>query len=150
MLARDLMSGQPAVVTVDETLTRAADLMRTRSVGMLPVVDDHHSRRLRGVITDRDIVVRGVARAHGGEAKVRDHMSTDPLVTALPTTTAEDVAARMREHQLRRLPVVDADGRVIGVVAQADLALLVGPRDPRLVEELIEGISRPGALVRKA
>jgi len=150
MIARELMTGYPAVVAADETLSAAADLMRTRGVGMLPVVEGLANRTLVGVITDRDIVVRSVALRHGPSAKVREHMSREPLVTVSATTPLEDVAALMRQYQVRRLPVVDAKGCVVGVVAQADLALSVGPRDPLLVEQLLEGISRRGALVARA
>lgn len=83
-----------------------------------------------GVITDRDIVVRGVARGHGGNAKVHEHMTRDALVTVSPDASVEEIGEKMRRHQVRRLPVVDRYGDVVGVVAQADLALTVGPRDP--------------------
>lgn len=150
MNARQLMTPHPAVIAADETLATAAELMRTRNVGMLPVVDTASTRRLVGVITDRDIAVRAVARDHGPAAKVREHMSREPLVTVTPTATTEVVAEQMRQYQVRRLPVVDAQGTVIGVIAQADLALSVGPKDPLLVERTLEGISRPGALVAHA
>lgn len=147
MQARDLMTGFPALVTGDDTLMTAADLMRTRCVGMLPVVDSLTMRRPIGVITDRDIAVRAVAFDHGGYAKVREHMTHDGLVFVAATASVDEVAEKMRRHQVRRLPVVDARGSVIGVVAQADLALHVGPNRPDLVEWTIEGISRPGQLV---
>jgi CBS domain-containing protein len=147
MLTRELMTGAPAVVTADETISAAAALMRTRGVGMLPVVDDLAHRRLVGVITDRDIVVRHVALGHGASAKVHEHMTRDPLVTVRPMTPLHAVAEAMTRHQVRRLPVVDDRGTVVGIVAQADLALDVGPHDALLVERVLEGISRPGALV---
>lgn len=145
--ATELMTIHPAVIAAGETLTAAAELMRSRNVGMLPVVDDKTNRRLVGILTDRDIVVRGVALGHGASAKVHEHMSRDALVTVSPNATVEDIGEKMRRHQVRRLPVVDSKSRVIGVVAQADLALAVGPGNPRLVELVVEGISRPGALM---
>lgn len=146
MFARDLMTGQPAVITADGTVAAAADLMRIRGVGMLPVVDASRNHRLVGVITDRDLVVRHLAFGHGGDAKIRDHMTRDPLVTVAPDTPVAEIAERMARHQVRRLPVVDGKGAVVGIVAQADVAVHVGPADPKLVERMIEGISRPGAL----
>jgi CBS domain-containing protein len=145
--AHELMTGDPAVITANDTITAAAELMRTRDVGMLPVVDGPADRHLIGVITDRDIVLRAVARGHGPDAKVHEHMSREGLVTVAPTASVDDIVAKMKLHQVRRLPVVSAAGSVVGVVAQADVAIAVGPRDPRLVEQLMEGISRPGALV---
>lgn len=147
MLARDLMTHDPAVITAADTVLAAADLMRVRDVGMLPVVDDLVQRHLVGILTDRDVVLRHVALAHGPQAKVRDHMTRTPLVTVRADTPVAEIAERMTRNQVRRLPVLDAAGRVMGVIAQADLAVRVGPSDPALVEHVLEGISRPGALV---
>lgn len=147
MLARDLMTKDPALIAGSDTVQRTAELMRTRDVGMLPVVDDLAHRHLIGIITDRDLTTRHVAAGHGPDAKVRDHMTRDPLVTAEPGSSVDEIAERMVLYQVRRLPVVDAAGYVVGVVAQADLAVRVGPSDPALLEHVVEGISRPGALV---
>lgn len=147
MLARDLMTPQPALVAGRDTVQRAAELMRTRNVGMLPVVDDLAHRHLIGILTDRDIALRHVAPGHGPDAKVRDHMTQAPLIQVGPETAAETVLELMEQHQVRRLPVVDDLGYVVGVIAQADVALHLGPTDPGAVEHLVERISRPGALV---
>lgn len=148
MLAHELMTESPAMITGAETVTRAAEIMRTRGVGMLPVVSDLAGRRLVGVITDRDIVVRYVAPEHGPKALVREHMTREPLVTVGMTATEQEIADLMSRFQVRRVPVVNERGVVVGIVAQADLALAVGPRDPMMVEHVMEAISRPGALVR--
>lgn len=148
MIALELMTRSPAVIAADDTIANAADLMRTRGVGMLPVVDSLDELFLVGVITDRDIVVRHVALGHGADSKVRAHMTVDPLVTAAPLLPVSEVVERMTRFQVRRVPVVDARGVVIGVIAQADLARQLGPDDPELVERVVEAISRPGALVR--
>ena len=70
MLARDIMTDDLALITADDTVPSAAELMRTRGVGMLPVVDDMQARHFVGAITDRDIVVRHVAVGHGPTARV--------------------------------------------------------------------------------
>ena len=146
MNARALMTPEPTVVAADESIARAARLMRTMDVGMLPVVDDPSHRRLVGVLTDRDIVVRCLAEGHLVDCRVRDHMTGEPLVTVGPDTELRDIANRMERYQVRRLPVVGAARRVVGIVTQADLARRVGPRNPELVEEVLERISTPGAL----
>ncbi|MHB1298984.1 MAG: CBS domain-containing protein [Gemmatimonadaceae bacterium] len=145
-LARDIMTDDLALITADDTVPSAAALMRTRGVGMLPVVDDLQARHFVGAITDRDIVVRHVAVGHGPTARVHEHMSREPLVTVAPTSTVDEVADAMMRFQVRRVPVVDG-GKVVGIIAQADLALKVGPEDPGLVEGVTEAISRPGTLV---
>lgn len=143
MYARNLMTPEPSVISVNDTITSAARLMRTLRVGMLPVVDDTHHRHLLGVLTDRDIVVRCVAEGHQLDCRVEDHMTREGLLTVLADSDLRLIADRMEQHQVRRLPVVDARQRVIGIVTQADLARRVGPEDPELVEEVLERISNP-------
>ncbi len=143
MYARNLMTPEPSVISVNDTITSAARLMRTLRVGMLPVVDDTHHRHLLGVLTDRDIVVRCVAEGHQLDCRVEDHMTREGLLTVLADSDLRLIADRMEQHQVRRLPVVDARHRVIGIVTQADLARRVGPEDPELVEEVLERISNP-------
>ena len=138
------------VATIDASLpvTAAALAMRNNHVGALVVTaEDSDPARPIGIITDRDIVVRHVALGHGNGSKVRDHMTRGPLVTVSPDAAVGDIADRMIRNQVRRITVVDARGTVLGVVAQADLATHVGPTDPEIVERVVEGISRPGALV---
>jgi len=147
MNAQTLMTPQPSVVSANDTITSAARLMRTLGVGMLPVVDDTHHRHLTGVLTDRDIVVRCLAEGHGFECRVEDHMTRDPLITVRVDSDVHQIADRMEQYQVRRLPVVDARQRVVGIVTQADLARRVGPGDPELVEEVLERISTPGPLM---
>jgi CBS domain-containing protein len=113
------------------------------------MVDDLASRQLVGVITDGDIVVRSVALGHGPTAKVSEHMSRAPLVSATELSDLSEIVELMRRYRVRRLPVLDAHGAVVGVVAQADVAIEVGPNDPLLVEQLVEGISRRGAPVTR-
>ncbi len=149
MNARALMTGHPAVIEASDTLAAAAELMRTRDVGMLPVVDGPANRHLVGVITDRDIVLRAVALGHGPDAKVHEHMTRFGLVTVVVHSSLDEITEKMKRHQVRRLPVVDVKGSVVGVIAQADLLNRVGPSDPLMVERVVEGISRPGALVRQ-
>lgn len=148
MFARDLMSSPATTVSAAETIPNAAALMRQFDVGILPVVDPDDQRLLLGVITDRDIVLRFVATEHGPAATVAEHMTHTPLQTATPDTPARAVLELMKLHQLRRIPVVDDAGAIVGVIAQADVALKLGMRDPALVESVIAGISQPGALVQ--
>ena len=144
MRARDLMSFSPITVTLADTVGYAAELMRERGVGCLPVVDARSTLHLRGVITDRDIVVRCVAQGHGSECKVCDHMTAAPLHTASPADDVHVVLRRMEAAQVRRMPVIGLEGRVLGIIAQADVARKLGPTEPMAVEELLEGLSTPG------
>jgi len=143
MNARALMTPEPSVISANDSITSAARLMRALRVGMLPVVDDTHHRHLVGVLTDRDIVVRCLAEGHRTDCLVEDHMTRGALVTIHIDSDVRLIADRMEQYQVRRLPVVDARQRVVGIVTQADLARRVGPEDPELVEEVLERISIP-------
>ncbi|HEX8725473.1 MAG TPA: CBS domain-containing protein [Gemmatimonadaceae bacterium] len=147
MNAKTLMTANPTVVTPDDLISRAAELMRNLDVGMVPVVDDIQTRRLVGVITDRDIVVRCIADHGSAKCQVRDHMTSHPLASVHEDTMLDEIAQKMEEYRVRRLPVVANGHRVVGIITQADLARRVGHDDPALIEEVIERISTPGALV---
>lgn len=137
MLARDLMSRGVECVGPDEKLRDVAVKLRDMDVGSFPVCD---GGRLTGIITDRDIAVRCVANgADPNQAKVGDAMS-DELVFCFEDQTADEVSQLMHQHQVRRLPVLDADKKLIGIIAVADLAL-EGTEDQ--TAEAVEGISRP-------
>jgi CBS domain-containing protein len=139
MKARELMTKDPAVVTPDEPVTRAAQIMRDENVGSVPVVDDRGSMRLRGLITDRDIAVRHVAEAHGSSCRVSDELTAGPLKTVTPETDAHDVLELMKREQVRRVPVVQGD-RLVGIIAQADVA---HDQDATAVGKVVERISDP-------
>lgn len=148
MKARDIMTSDPFVVTGDDPISRAAEIMRELDVGLVPVVDNRSDMRLQGVITDRDITVRCTAGRHEPGCVVRAHMTPGPLATVTADTDLVNVLARMGEAQVRRLPVVDHVGRVIGMIAQADLATKVGPNEPTSIERTLERISAPAHALR--
>jgi CBS domain-containing protein len=120
--------------------------MRDSDVGFIPVVEDRDSRRLVGVITDRDMAVRHVAEAHGADCAIKEHMSADPLVTVSPDAPTSEVHDLMKEHQVRRVAVVDTEGHLLGVIAQADVATKEG-RDKE-TGEIVERISQAGDPLR--
>jgi CBS domain-containing protein len=116
---RDVMTSNPKSVEPSATVADAARLMRDEDVGALPVVE---GGKLAGIVTDRDIAVRAVAEGKDPQAtKVADVVSGD-LVTIDPQQDLEEALRLMARHQVRRLPVVEEDGRLVGVVAQADVA----------------------------
>jgi CBS domain-containing protein len=134
---KDVMTRQVQVVSPDATLKEAAALMREKGFGMLPVGEND---RMIGTITDRDIAIRAVAEGKNSDAVVRDVMTKD-LVWAYEDDTVERGARRMSECQIRRLPVVNADKRLVGIVSLGDFAVEVD--DIRLNAEALEEISRP-------
>ncbi|HEX7051624.1 MAG TPA: CBS domain-containing protein [Longimicrobiales bacterium] len=142
MKARDLMTPNPEFVTSDDSLTQAARIMRDVDVGIVPVVDDPMSMRVMGVITDRDIAVRHVAEGHQQECRVADHMTSGQIDCVSPDADEDEVLERMEREQIRRLPVVEEDNRLVGIIAQADLATR-GVKEKK-VGEVVERISEPG------
>ncbi len=142
MKARELMTSNPECVTQEDSLQRAASIMRDRDVGAVPVVSDNNSRRLVGIVTDRDIAIRHVAEGRTGEARVGDVMSKGRIATAREDDNVDRVMELMKENKVRRIPVVGENDRIIGMIAQADLALEA--RDEKKVERTVEKISEPG------
>ncbi|MFA6165276.1 MAG: CBS domain-containing protein [Gemmatimonadaceae bacterium] len=134
------MTAHPSVVTPEDTIRTAAQVMRDRHVGALPVIDNLTDRQLKGIITDRDIVIRCLAAGHGADCTVKEHMSSRHLTTVRLDDEVREVAHKMRRDHVRRIPVLSEDDRVAGVVAVVDIATRLRPADPALVE----GIERSG------
>ena len=118
MQVRDVMTPHVEVVSPEDTLREAAELMRAVDAGVLPVVSGEH---LVGILTDRDIVVRGLALGCTGDSPVTEVMSSE-VHTIGEEAPLEAAAEVMRLAQVRRLPVVDASGLLVGVVSLGDLA----------------------------
>lgn len=102
-----------------DNIYEVAVKMKELNVGSIPIVDED---KLVGMITDRDIVVRGVAEKRPGSTKVEQIMSGDSLITVTPDTTSKEAAELMAEHRIRRLPVVE-NGNLVGIVALGDFAV---------------------------
>jgi CBS domain-containing protein len=129
------MTSNPTAITPDTTAQEAARLLKTENIGALPIVEDG---RLTAVVTDRDLAVRVLAEGRGAETPVREVASQD-LVTIDPQQNLDEAARLMAEHQVRRLPVVEEDGRLVGMLAQADVAQ---SGHDKLTGEVVEKISQ--------
>lgn len=133
---REVMTSNPSSIDAEKPVAYAAKMMRDEDVGLAPIVEGD---RLVGTLTDRDIAIRVVAEGRDPEStKVRDVASTD-LVTVDPQQDLDEALRLMAQHQVRRIPVVEEDGRLVGVVAQADVAR---EADERQTGEVVEQISR--------
>src|ERR687896_1026563 len=139
---RDAMTGDPRSIGVSASVIEAARLMREQHIGSLPITDD---QQLVGMITDRDITTRVVAEAADPQrTSVGDVYSRD-LISVEPDKDLEEALQLMARHQVRRLPVVE-NGRLVGIVAQADIAL---KDDQKKTGELVEAISEPSEAERR-
>jgi CBS domain-containing protein len=119
MKARDIMTPQPRCCSADDTLEHAARIMLEEDVGEVPVLDA--KRHLAGVITDRDIVVRCVASGDRTDRAMVGQCMTAPARTCRDDASLEDVANLMKGERIRRVPIVDGNGEICGIVALADL-----------------------------
>jgi CBS domain-containing protein len=133
---KDAMTSEVKTTTPSQSLTDAAKLMKQEDVGSVPVVDGD---RLVGLLTDRDIVVRGIADGSDPNAVQVGAIASRDVVTVRPDDDLDEALRLMAQHQVRRLPVVD-DGHLVGVVATADVALEAKEKD---VGHVVEEISRP-------
>ena len=115
---KDAMTSNPTTVEARTTVQEAARKMQSEDVGSLPIVE---GERLIAIVTDRDIAIRVVAEGKGPETTVGEIASQD-LVTIDPQQSLDEAARLMGEHQLRRLPVCEEDGKLVGILAQADVA----------------------------
>ena len=122
MKARDLMTANPLALAPTDPLWKAAEIMKYEDIGGIPVVEKS-TNRLVGIITDRDITVRCIARRHAQGCMVASHMTPQPLRTVLPDADVEEIVSKMEAAEVRRIPVVDAEGILIGIVAERDLAM---------------------------
>ena len=133
----DLMSRDVKVISPDMSIREAAKQMRDGDFGMLPVGEND---RMIGTISDRDIAIRAVAEGKGADTKVRDVMS-DGVAWAYEDNSVEEAVKIMSERQVRRLPVVDRDKRLVGIVALGDFA--VQSSEIRPAAQALSEISKP-------
>ena len=137
MKISEVMTTDVQTVSADQTAREAANFMLRAEAGSIPVCEGD---RVIGIITDRDIAIRGVAEGRGPDTLVRDLMS-DGVVCARAEDNVDDVARRMSEEQVRRLPVLDADEKLIGIISLGDLARETAGEP---ANQALEGVSQPG------
>lgn len=142
--AVDIMTENPECVTPESTLADAAMKMRDLNVGIIPVVDSETGRRLKGVVTDRDITIRAVAEGMDVRGtRVLEVMTTE-VESCNKNDTVGDILRVMEREQVRRVPITDREGRLVGIVAQADVVRdLDSERGEHRVNDTIEHISEP-------
>ncbi len=138
MKANDCMTREPRTVEATQSINKAAEIMRDRDIGTVPVLSDN---KLVGILTDRDIVVRGIASHMDLEShQVQEIMSADPQV-ASPDTGVEEVAKLMSDLKIRRLPIVE-DGMLIGLVSLGDIAISHSGHN-EMCAQILENVSAP-------
>lgn len=143
MRARDIMTRDPQCCRREDTVRRAAEIMRDKDCGVIPVVDD--SRRVIGIVTDRDLALRVIAAGKSADTRLNEVMTAGAECCSADDDL-RDVEHKMAEAQIRRIPICDAGGRVLGIISQADIARAAG-LDSEVSEQeialVLEQISEP-------
>ncbi|HEX7286069.1 MAG TPA: CBS domain-containing protein [Candidatus Angelobacter sp.] len=149
MKVREIMSANPVCCLPEDTVQKVAATLRDQDIGAVPVVLDQGSRKLVGVITDRDLCCRVLANGANAATTRIDRIFSSNPVTCREGENVSHCEQLMQEHQVRRVVVVDGEGRCIGIVTQADLAL---KEKPEKVSKVVAAISKRTARVpsRKA
>ena len=140
MIVREAMTHTPVCCLTTDSAQNVAGILLKHNVGSLPVVADNASRKLIGIITDRDLCCSVVAKGLDPQSTpIETFISTNPI-TCREGETLDHCERLMQERQVRRIPVVDGDGRVVGIVSQADLAM---KDKPEKVARTVAAVSKP-------
>jgi CBS domain-containing protein len=138
----EVMTENPSCCLPSDEASRAASLMKSENVGSIPVIESEQTRKLIGIVTDRDLAMQIVADGRDKSTKVSDVMTTN-VVTCLVDEDVQNALDAMADYRLRRIPVVDVDGRIVGIISQADVATRVD--QPEETAEVVKEISQPSA-----
>ena len=133
---RELMTQNPATIEAGQPVVEAARIMREQDTGVVPIMEGD---RLAGTVTDRDITIRVVAEGRDPQSTTIGEIASRELVTIDPQQDLDEALRLMAQHQVRRLPVVEEDGRLVGMLAQADVART---QSPEKTGEMVSDISQ--------
>lgn len=145
MNIESIMTKQPVCCSPADTVQTVARLMKQHDVGAIPVVSDLISKKLIGIVTDRDLCVSAMAEGRDPRTTSIANYFTKTVITCSPEDTLEACEQKMKQHRIRRIPVVDKQNSCIGIVVQADIARVDRPEN---FQTLLAEISRPN--VRRA
>jgi CBS domain-containing protein len=141
MKCSDVMTQNPVCCVGSDSVIRAAQLMSAGDIGSVPVIDSERNKLLLGIVTDRDLTVKVLGEnLDPQETYVEDVMTYDPA-TCYPGDDVSKATDVMSEHQIRRVPVIDIDGRIVGIISQADIALYT--HNAQKTAEVVQEISKP-------
>ena len=136
----EVMTKNPVCCLQNDTVLKAAELMKSENVGSIPVIENEQTQKLIGIVTDRDLTLKIVAEGRDPKSMKVDAVMTHKVVTCRAEDDLQKALDAMAEHQLRRIPIVDANNRVVGIIAQADVATRVD--QPEKTAEMVKEISQ--------
>ena len=137
----EVMTRDPSCCLPSDTVDKVAQLMKAEDVGPVPIVEDQAAKKLVGIVTDRDLAIKVVAEGRDpASTRVEEVMTRDP-VTCRPDDDLQKALDIMSQQQVRRVPIVDENGGIVGIIAQADIATRT--EEPEKTEDVVESISQP-------
>ncbi len=139
----EVMTKKPVCCLPNDMVAKTANLMKRENVGSIPVIENEKTRKLVGIVTDRDLTLKIVAKGLDAKSTKVEAVMTRKLVTCRAEDDLQKALDAMSEHQLRRIPVVDKDNKILGIIAQADVATRVDK--PKKTAAMVKEISRSNA-----
>jgi len=140
VLFRSVMTKDPSCCLPTDAAFDAAELMKSEDVGSIPIVSDKQTKTLVGIVTDRDLALKVVAEALDPKQTKIEEIMTTGVQTCGPDDDVSDVLALMEQHHVRRVPIVDDNDCLVGIIAQADVATRID--EPDKTHEVVEQISQ--------
>ena len=136
----EVMTKDPVCCLRDDTVAKVARLMQRDNIGSIPVIENDQTQKLVGIVTDRDLVLKIIAKGQDAKSTKVESVMTRQVVTCLAGDNLQKALDAMAEHQLRRIPIVDNNHKIIGIIAQADVATRVN--QPEKTAEMVKEISQ--------
>jgi len=136
----EVMTKNPICCLPNDSVAKAAEMMKSEDIGSIPVVENEQTRRLVGIVTDRDLALTIVAEGRDARSTKVEAVMTRKLVTCLADDDLQKALGAMTEHQVRRIPVVDSDNKIVGIIALADVATRID--ELKKTGEMVKEISR--------
>jgi len=136
----EVMTENPVCCLPNDMVVDVAELMKGGNIGSIPVIETEKTKKLIGIVTDRDLALKVVAKGLDAKSTKVETVMTRKLVTCLADDDLQKALDAMAEHQLRRIPVVDADNKIVGIIAQADVATRID--QPEKTAEMVKEISQ--------
>jgi CBS domain-containing protein len=139
----EVMTKNPVCCLPNDMVVKAAELMKSGNIGSIPVIENDQNKKLVGIVTDRDLTLKIVAAGLDAKSTKVEAVMTRKVVTCRAEDDLQKALDAMSEHQLRRIPVVDNDNKILGIIAQADVATRVN--QPEKTAAMVKEISRSNA-----
>src|SRR6266850_4896094 len=140
MKCSEVMTENPVCCLPSDSVSQVARVMRREHIGPVPVVSDERTKEIIGIVTDRDLAIKVVAESRDPNRTTVGDVMTHTIVVCRENDDLSSAIAAMEEYQIRRIPVIDQGGRIVGIISQADVATLL--HEPQTTAEMVEEISR--------